>query len=71
MVSIGPFVKDLLLANSPKEIEAVQIKYKLDSQGEDVVQKLRSKFFNPLEIVWFDPSVHNNENKGYAKLLKE
>jgi hypothetical protein len=39
--------------------------------GGDVVQQLKSKFFNPLEIVWFDPNVHNGENKGYAKLLKE
>jgi hypothetical protein len=39
--------------------------------GGDVLQQLKSKFFNPLEIVWFDPNVHNGENKGYAKLLKE
>jgi hypothetical protein len=36
-----------------------------------VVEQLKGKFFNPVEIVWFDPNVHNDENEGYAKLLKE
>jgi hypothetical protein len=36
-----------------------------------VVQQLRDKFFNPLEIVWFDPNVYNDENEAYAELLKE
>ncbi len=29
------------------------------------------KFFNPLEIVWFDPNVDSIENSRYTKMLKE
>jgi hypothetical protein len=36
-----------------------------------VVQQLKGKFFNPVEIVWFDPNVHNGENQGYAEVLKK
>jgi len=32
---------------------------------------LKGKFFNAVEIVWFDPNVYNNENKGYALTLNE
>jgi hypothetical protein len=37
MQSIGPFVKELLLSNTPKEVEAVSKKYKLEYQVEGVV----------------------------------
>jgi hypothetical protein len=33
--------------------------------------QLRGRFLNPLEIVWFDPNVHNRENTGYTKKLQE
>jgi len=36
-----------------------------------VLQQLRDKFFNPIEVVWFDPNLHNHENKGFAELIKE
>ena len=26
---------------------------------------------NPAELVWFDPNVHNDENKFYTEILKE
>ena len=36
-----------------------------------MVQQLKDKFFNPVEIVWFDPDVNTEENKIYAKVLKK
>jgi hypothetical protein len=36
-----------------------------------VLQQLRDKFFNPLEIVWFNSNFYNDENEAYAELLKE
>jgi hypothetical protein len=68
-----------LSSNSPKEVEELRKKYHLDKiakvvpspQVITVAQQLNSKFFKPLEIVWFDPNVHNDENQGYVKLLKE
>jgi hypothetical protein len=36
-----------------------------------VVQQLKDKFFNPVEIVWFDPGVNSKENKIYANALKK
>jgi hypothetical protein len=72
---IGPFVNDLLFFHSPKELEELRIKYSLQvvpgPQVISVDQQLNSKFFKPLEIVWFDPNVNNDENQGYVKSLKE
>jgi hypothetical protein len=62
---IIPFVNELLLSRSPKEIEALRNNYAQFISGPEVInvaQQLNNKFFNPLEIVWFDPNVHNIEN---------
>ncbi len=36
-----------------------------------MIQELKGKFFNPLELVWFDPYVYSEENKFYTEILKE
>ena len=36
-----------------------------------MLQQLRDRFFNPIEVVWIDYNVHNNENQGFAELIKE
>jgi hypothetical protein len=35
-----------------------------------VVQQLRERFLNPIELVWFDPDVHNPKNEELAELIK-
>ncbi len=69
--SIEPFVKELLLANSPKELETLQEKYELEQGKSTVAQELKEKFFNPVELVWFDHNVYNQENKFNADILRE
>ena len=69
-LSIGPFVYELLLANSPKELETLQVKHKLQGYS-NYIEELKSKFLNPLELVWFDPEVLNDENKLYTEIFKE
>jgi len=53
-----------LFSHSPKELEVLREKYHEfifvpGSEVINVAQQLNNKFFKPLEIVWFDPNVHN------------
>lgn len=35
-----------------------------------MLKQLKERFFNPIELIWFDPDVDNPENKGLAELIK-
>ncbi len=35
-----------------------------------MLKQLKERFFNPIELIWFDPDVDNPENQGLAELIK-